>query len=86
MPEGLRGSRLSVVIRMARNAERGVGPEAAPFPVWLAWRRYLRAIRASDERSYERVEELAWQRLVGELERLGRPLERPHGRQDGRAL
>jgi hypothetical protein len=39
--------------------------------VWMAWRRYLTTVRASDPAVYEVVEESAWQRLCRELEAAG---------------
>jgi hypothetical protein len=41
--------------------------------VWMAWRRYLTSVRASDPGSYEVVEASAWERLQEELDTASRP-------------
>ena len=45
--------------------------QAPPIAVVLAWRTYLREVRAAEgDEGYERAEEQAWERLAAELERL----------------
>jgi hypothetical protein len=38
---------------------------------WMAWRRYLIAIRASSGAAYEVIEESAWIRLLDDLDGVG---------------
>jgi hypothetical protein len=38
-----------------------------------AWQRYLAEVRGAEAETYERVEEMAWRRLVGKLTALGTP-------------
>jgi hypothetical protein len=38
---------------------------------WMAWRRYLIAIRAGSGGTYEVIEESAWIRLLDDLDRVG---------------
>lgn len=43
--------------------------ERPPIEVVIAWRAYLRAIRAADAEEYLDVEERAWEHLSEELRR-----------------
>jgi hypothetical protein len=42
--------------------------------VWMAWRRYLTIVRASDPATYAVTEESAWDRLQEELADAEQPL------------
>ncbi len=45
--------------------------ERPPIEVVIAWRTYLRAVRAAGAEEYLEVEERAWERLAEELRRHG---------------
>jgi hypothetical protein len=44
--------------------------------IWMAWRRYLTRVQASEPWAYEAVEAHAWEALLEDLASVGAPLDR----------
>lgn len=63
---------LSVAARAIMSVDRAEWAMQKPSLLeWMAWRRYLIAIRAGSGGTYEVIEESAWIRLLYDLDRVG---------------